>query len=57
MLIFYSSGAHALEFFSLKNGTNEVKPFKANWRGAEEESDAGAPNLPIGTNFENDATN
>jgi hypothetical protein len=30
MLIFYSIGAHALVFFSLKNGTNKVKPSKAN---------------------------
>jgi hypothetical protein len=53
MLIFYSSGVHALVFFLLRMArTKSSHP-----RQTEEDSDAGAPNLPIGPDFENDTTN
>jgi hypothetical protein len=53
MLIFYSSGAHALVFFLWRMAqTKSSRP-----RQTKEASDAGAPNLPIEPDFENDTTN
>jgi hypothetical protein len=52
MLIFYSSGAHALVFFLRMARTKSSRP-----RQTEEESDAEPPKLPIGSDHEDYTTN